>query len=414
MRTRVPQRCSLTGSQICLFVCWRIIRIRIKQRQQQDSDRTVHGKELPARLAARVTTSIPWVKRFTPGHPLSHVQVGDMVLKSRIHMDAREGDAEVKKPQRFAMYMLNPEARGKMKKPYQQQTRSKDFTRGNAKSEHMAFQTVLQWIWAKHTALSPGTVKPDWLAAELTPCAHCSKDLPCEAMARHWASKDSPPVPLRVRMDTESTPAAAVDSAMETAISPQHQTPTPAMMQETVHGSAAEMETSNADVVQHQCEVCLHWTTHAAKDCPLVLQASSARASWCSRPPDLPRVHLNHAELLRVPGDGNCMFSAYALGCTTHLGNVPTGDSLKSYGIRVRQHFLTRIKKFFRGKITPNASKASQFTTFCWMWTADQTTVHGVFQRSIGQRRKSISSGWKHGGQEHHGEGQPSCECLRA
>ena len=53
---------------------------------------------LSDRDASRVKTSIPWVKRFTPGHPLSHCQVGDAVLTSRIHCNSRDLEKSTKKP----------------------------------------------------------------------------------------------------------------------------------------------------------------------------------------------------------------------------------------------------------------------------------------------------------------------------
>ena len=166
------------------------------------------SNELSDRDASRVKTSIPWVKRLTPGHPLSHVQVGDEVLLSRLHCNWRETEPG-KNPEWFAKYELSEEVRATMPSKYKGQSKSKGFIRHDAGSEHKAFQLVLDWIWGKHATVSPGTIPPTWVTAALQKCPHCQKKLPCDAMVHNWASnQDSCPVPVRLQTSARATSAA--------------------------------------------------------------------------------------------------------------------------------------------------------------------------------------------------------------
>ena len=68
--------------------------------------------------------------------------------------------------------------------PQKRPTRSKTFTPpsgeagvGGIRSEHLAFQTVLNWLWDRHDEVceQTGTAshRPDWVSTALAPCSSC-------------------------------------------------------------------------------------------------------------------------------------------------------------------------------------------------------------------------------------------------
>lgn len=320
--------------------------------------------EMSARDASRVSCSIPWLKRYTPGHTFSFVQVPDFVQTSRIHCDFGPG-------QWFAKYEVDPAK--PMPKEYQRQSRTKKYKAGDGQSEHQSFQTVLAWIWGKHASMAAGTVYPEWVTTALKKCPHCTRDLPCRAMADLWASPEISVRTPRLRTATpdilaETPPntAATEEAAVLSVVGPTSAEAPPGAAEtgaaETAHGShaqdSAKVETAHGSPAK-RCEVCEHWTEHTVLNCPLVMQASGAstsavgRAQWSARPGGLPRVELPGAQLLRVPGDGNCMFTAYwaAVHATVHgAGALPDRTELKLHGRATRKSFLARVEAMFRSK----------------------------------------------------------------
>ena len=103
----------------------------------------------------------------------------------------------------------------------------------------------------------------------------------------------------------------------------------------------------------HQCEVCLHWTTHIKTDCPLVLSASGAtKATVRAKLKDLPCVKLLGAELHQVPGDGNCLFTSYAIAVAS--GSIPsTREGMQTWGRQARMGFLRKVEKLLQRRESP-------------------------------------------------------------
>ena len=84
--------------------------------QEASAAEAAHGSARPVRRDPKaVGTSIPWCKRFTPGHPDSRVSLPARVTRCRLHYDHNPG-------QWFAQYKLDKE---NMPAPFQHASKSK-------------------------------------------------------------------------------------------------------------------------------------------------------------------------------------------------------------------------------------------------------------------------------------------------
>ena len=84
-----------------------------------------------------------------------------------------------------------------------------------------------------------------------------------------------------------------------------------------------------------------------------MLSASGAtKATARAEMKDLPRVKLPGAELHKVPGDGNCLFTSYAI-CTATIPLPETRDGLMKCGRETRWRFIQKIEKLLQRRENP-------------------------------------------------------------
>ena len=348
---------------------------------------TDHGSEHPPpsmpedpRSDRRVQTQIPWAKKFTPGHYESRTQVPDVVQCVRLHYDRGP-------KQWFAKYELpDGEVRQRLPTAYKQQSKSKKGqVDEQGQIEHQAFQFVLQWVWDKHARVAPGSAPPMLVSEALRECTYCRQDLPCEAMSKLKASGPDHQ-PQGPRMPTPQ--GGSMFSATQEIMSLQTLEATPAatkpagVLEVTGHGTseakpppveARPSSSSSAPPHVHEplmpevlqkCDLCQHFTTHTPAQCPLALapwpRANApqgfSRPPWCRSDQELPRVEIPGAKLVRVPGDGNCMFTAYHIAVSNSLRQPDTdhsfegtgtahGPDMARQGRECRTTFLKRVEK---------------------------------------------------------------------
>ena len=361
------------------------------------------GDTLSDALGHRVRTSIPWARKYTPGHPNSHVQINSDVVKA-VHLPF-----DPQRHQWFSRYELhkrNPE----LPKEFHQGSKQQ---RCGTSSEHQAFQTVLKWMWGKHAAVAPGSAPPPWVALALEDCAHCGGNLHCDAMQKLSGSKDTHPKTTRIVTPTgaafqnpdatgiSQTPASmATDLAQWTnhgsqpvdmqlpgntsmakwhaqqtflpeetrpSTPPQAPLPPPAPPPEevTTHGTAPSRD-GEAEHLPYMCPLCAEWTTHVAAACPLsmaawpAVSAEQSARPWCRVLSELPRVQLPDAKIIVILGDGNCMFASY-LAAVEHCARSTNGtrdatdnltrEALDKHGRNTRFQFLQRVEKLLNAPV---------------------------------------------------------------
>ena len=78
---------------------------------------------------------------------------------------------------------------------------------------------------------------------------------------------------------------------------------------------------------------------------PTTKSDAPSRPRWCRAEHELPRIEIPGATLVRVPSDGNCMFTAYYMGVSKKTDYQP--HEMAEQGRNTRAFFLRRVTQAF-------------------------------------------------------------------
>ena len=135
--------------------------IRAERAKRRSSAKKSKGGTAPPQKRT-VRCNVPWARCYVPGSPESGVKL----------VAGTEQSSLASPPGRcvWVARFKHPSLRAAGKRP----TRSKTFRPGGV-TEHVAFQLVLEWLWARHETCSGDlSVRPAWVRQALEPCLGCA------------------------------------------------------------------------------------------------------------------------------------------------------------------------------------------------------------------------------------------------
>ena len=312
----------------------------------------------------RAKTNLQWARRFLPGTVESVAELPAAVIESRL--DHPPGDRCVWS----ARYVMETSFPDVWPVDLARKTRSRKY--GPERTEHQAFQEVVGFLWGKHAHASEPSLlaaQPKWVSDALTPCSACADREDCSFMtdARAWVldssaeSEDSTPSSESATSETVSGTSAGSSTAIparksgkrtprskakpgckrvaESAIDLDGSAaPRVRTKRRTKRRTTGGARGSTAPVTLH-CGACNSVGDHVLRNCPLVVALLHGRDTkdlekalaalpkaddgWGKQ---CPVVEIAKGDRLRIPADGNCLFSAffcsYRNSAVPHRGNV--------------------------------------------------------------------------------------------
>ena len=293
----------------------------------------------------RAKTNLKWARRFLPGTVESFAELPAAVVKSCL--EHPPGDRCVWS----ARYLMDSSFTGVWPVDLARKTRSRKY--GTDRTEHQAFQGVVGFLWGKHAHASEPSLlaaHPKWVLDALTPCSACADKEDCSFMtdARAWvldSSAESEDPPSSSESETSET-VSGTSAGSSTAIPARKsgkRTPRSkakpgckrvAEADIDLDGSAARRVRTKKRTTgvargssapgTLRCEACNAVGDHVLRNCPLVVALMHGRdtkdlekvlaalpkadAGWGKQ---CPVVEIAKDDRLRIPPDGNCLFSAF-------------------------------------------------------------------------------------------------------
>lgn len=232
-----------------------------------------------------------------------------------------------------------------------QKTKSKFFRNS---SEHLAFQHCLVWLWNKEMIINRECQIPAQVQQALIKCTDCSKNQPCTAMAKLAAS-----IPSAATFTTSAAPSSAARLPEVSVLSDctAASTASSAKSEHTPCFSRQQNESkpSSKSSSKRQCVYC-DATQHNSIECPLIPASfkqdlpnflNKGFKTNGSLSNHLIQVPIRRVTVTEIPGDGNCLFSAMAVGlqCHVHKNPVPDMTRRAAWGRINRSKFIQRLKE---------------------------------------------------------------------
>ena len=347
----------------------------------------------------RAKTNMRWARRFLPGTVESGAELPAAVEESRL--DHPPGNRCVWSA-RYRMASSSPVV---WPVDFARQTRSRKY--GMGRTEHQAFQEVVGFLWDKHSHASEPSLlaaRPKWVSGALTACSACAaggedcsfitdaracaldSDVESEDSASSSESDESETVSgtsvgsstaIPARKSVKRKPRSKAKAGSKKAKTGGPQGKSSSMVAEsgldldvsaaprgrTGRRTTGAARGSAARVTVH-CEACNTVGDHVLQNCPLVRAIArgsntkdiekalaalpKADDGWGKQ---CPAVEIASKDHLKIPGDGNCLFSAFF--CSWRHSRYPNklppvweleAGKISAAGARGRNRFLTWVE----------------------------------------------------------------------
>ncbi len=290
--------------------------------------------------AAALRSSIPFVRPYVPGGPGTK-ELPSTVTECRANRVERTSTWVARYQSEVTPETLDAGDVGKLRrKDMQQVSKSKVFgARGT--TEHLAFQTTIQWLWDKHRWHHPAdaTTLPTHVAQALQSCQHCAtkRDEACPI----WEALQAGQPPAATTTATPTRPDACQGPTLDAARSTSKRVATGSIANT---GDVAAPAAKTATPVRLEVRLGLASAKAASKaKAGIVTPAPHSRLAARLVGPRL-TLEATEGTVIKVAADGNCLFASMAVGAILcRGGNAPSQEQAAMYAAKCRKHMLSWV-----------------------------------------------------------------------